>query len=69
MRASHPNSDLTLNPQWIEAQTDRLLGFETLRNIVRANLVEELKPGVLADKIGRDKGYIHQVILGVKERH
>lgn len=60
--------DITEDPQWVQEQAERLLGYEVLRKLVTVDLVSETKPGLLADKIGLDKGFIHQMLRQVKER-
>jgi chloramphenicol 3-O-phosphotransferase len=61
-------TDITCDKAWIDEQAARLEGFEVLRNLVKVRLVHETKPARLADKLGRDKGFIHQMLNRIKER-
>lgn len=59
--------DLTLNKQWQEEQFDRLLAFEYLRKFATGE-PGEINPGVMADKLGADKGFIHLMTKAIRGR-
>lgn len=61
-------TDITCDPDWIDEHAARLEAFEVLRNLVTVRLVHETKPALLADKLGRNKGFIHQMLNKIKER-
>lgn len=61
-------ADVTSDPLWQDEHAQRLEGFEVLRNLVKVRLVHETKPALLADKLGRDKSFIHQMLNRIKER-
>lgn len=58
--------DYTNNPEWIEAQMDRLIGFELLCRSLKAQY-QPIEPERLADKIGIDKGISHRIANSIKE--
>lgn len=58
--------DITLNPEWLQEQADRLLGFEVLQNVLHARY-QPMDPERLADKIGADKGYSFMVVKNIKK--
>ena len=58
-------ADCTLNPQWCAEQTDRLIAFEILQRVLRAD-TQPVEPGVLGDKIALDKGLTHRIIKGIQ---
>ena len=55
--------DLTLDEKFIEEQIDRLLGWEILQRYCNNQENLPMKPLDLCDKIGVNKGYVHQVII------
>jgi hypothetical protein len=59
--------DITLDPEWQAEQMDRLLGFEILTRTLRAQY-QPIPPEVLADKIGMDKGFTHQIIKQLQRK-
>lgn len=58
-------TDITLNPKWLEENSNRLIAFEILQRHLFARH-QEMPPEVLADKIGMDKGFSHKVIQRIK---
>jgi hypothetical protein len=56
------DSDPTSSFTWQVEQTDRLLGWEVLQQVISAKEQQTVEPGVLADKVGIHKGYPHQII-------
>ena len=63
----HLEVDPTTNPRWQEAHMDRLLGFELLNRILRAQY-QEMKPEVLAGKIGAHKGIACSITESIKAK-
>lgn len=57
----------TEDPEWIDLNTERLLGFEILRNICRGRS-QEVAPGLIADKLGLDKGIVHETTRRIRKR-
>jgi hypothetical protein len=62
------NNDITLNPEWLEEQVNRLAGWEMLHRHVKHQHNLPMKPLDLCDKIGVNKGYVHQVIKTVQNK-
>jgi hypothetical protein len=60
--------DLTLDPDFINNQIDRLLGWEILQRYCNNQENLPIKPLDLCDKIGVNKGYVHQVIITVRKK-
>ena len=48
--------DITLDPEWIKEQVNRLAGWEYLNRYVRHQLETPMRPQELCDKIGVYKG-------------
>lgn len=65
LTAMNPSVDCTLDRDWCEQQTDRLLAFEILSRALRGD-TQPVEPGVLGDKIALDKGLTHRIIKGLK---
>lgn len=63
----HSQTDITCDPAWIDAHAERLEAFEYLRKAVKADPTE-IKPAHLADKLGKDKSFIHHMLNRIKER-
>jgi len=59
--------DPSCDAGWQMAHTDRLLGFEFLNMVVRARY-HEMKPEVLADKIGVHKGIAYSITESIKAK-
>jgi hypothetical protein len=64
---NHSEVDPTYDVKWQLAHTDRLLGFEFLNMVVRARY-QEMKPEVLADKIGVHKGIAYSITESIKAK-
>lgn len=60
--------DLTLDQDFINNQIDRLLGWEILQRYCNNQENLPMKPLDLCDKIGVNKGYVHQVIITVRKK-
>jgi hypothetical protein len=60
--------DITLNPDFINEQVDRLLAWEILQRYFNGEENLPMKPLDLCDKIGVNKGYVHQVITTVRKK-
>lgn len=60
--------DLTLDGEFINNQIDRLLGWEILQRYCNNEENLPMKPLDLCDKIGVNKGYVHQVIITVRKK-
>ena len=60
--------DITLGPDWLEEQIDRLSGWEYLNRYARGELDKPLKPQDLCDRIGVHKGYVHNVTQSIKRK-
>lgn len=59
--------DPTTDIRWQEQQMDRLLGFELLNRVLRAEY-QEMKPEVLAGKIGAHKGIAYSITESIKAK-
>lgn len=59
--------DPSTDPVWLAEQMDRLLGFEVLTRTLRAQY-QEMKPEVLADKIGAHKGIAYSITESIKAK-
>jgi len=53
--------DITNNRRWLSEHVDRLLGFECLKKACTADPMP-IHPYLLADKIGRGRGFPNAVI-------
>lgn len=60
-------ADPSTDPTWLGQQMDRLLGFEVLTRTLRAQY-QEMKPEVLADKIGAHKGIAYSITESIKAK-
>lgn len=60
-------ADPTTDIRWQEQQMDRLLGFELLNRVLRAEY-QEMKPEVLAGKIGAHKGIAYSITESIKAK-
>ena len=60
--------DITLDPDFIDQQVDRLLSWEILQRYCNNQENIPMKPLDLCDKIGVNKGYVHQVITTVRKK-
>jgi hypothetical protein len=60
--------DITLDPEFIDQQIDRMLGWEILNRYLNHQANLPMRPLELCDKIGVNKGYVHQVIQTVKQK-
>jgi hypothetical protein len=60
--------DITLDPEFIDQQVDRLLSWEILQRYCNNQENIPMKPLDLCDKIGVNKGYVHQVITTVRKK-
>jgi hypothetical protein len=60
--------DLTLDQDFIDNQIDRLLGWEILQRYCNNQENLPIKPLDLCDRIGVNKGYVHQVIITVRKK-
>ena len=60
--------DITLDPEWIKEQVNRLAGWEYLNRCVTHELGIPMAPQELCDKIGVYKGYIHGISKSVKKQ-
>jgi hypothetical protein len=58
--------DITLDPRWLEEQSDRLLGFEVLTRVLAARY-QPMSPEVLSDKVGLDKGFAFSVLKSIQK--
>jgi hypothetical protein len=63
-----PEDDITLDPEWIKEQVDRLAGWEYLNRYVKHQLKTPMRPQELCDKIGVYKGYIHDITKSAKKK-
>ena len=59
--------DPSADPVWLGEQMDRLLGYEILVRSLRAEY-QEMKPEVLADKIGAHKGISYAITESIKAK-
>lgn len=62
-----PLSDIdpSINPEWQAEQTDRLLGFEVLQHVMRADY-HPVNADALADKVGIDKNLTHRILENLR---
>ena len=60
--------DITLDPEWISEQVNRLSGWEYLNRYVRHELDKPMLPQELCDKIGVHKGYIHEMTKSIRKK-
>jgi hypothetical protein len=60
--------DLPLDQDFIDNQIDRLLGWEILQRYCNNQENLPIKPLDLCDRIGVNKGYVHQVIITVRKK-
>jgi len=60
--------DITTHPEWLDEQIDRLIGFEVLHKALSADPTP-IPPSLLADKIGCYKGFSHNVLTKIAQRH
>lgn len=60
-------ADPSTDPVWLGQQMDRLLGYEILIRTCRAQY-QEMKPEVLADKIGAHKGIAYSITESIKAK-
>ena len=60
--------DITLDPEWIEEQINRLAGWEYLNRHVRHQLSTPMRPQELCDRIGTYKGYVREVTKSVYKK-
>jgi hypothetical protein len=60
--------DITLDPEFVDQQIDRMLGWEILNRYLNHQVNIPMQPLELCDKIGVNKGYVHQVIKTVKQK-
>jgi len=60
--------DITLDPEWIEEQVNRLAGWEYLNRRLKHQLNEPMRPQDLCDKLGVHKGYIHEMTKSVRKK-
>lgn len=58
--------DCTEDIGWRNAQTDRLLAFEVLWRTFTVKQDKEMKPGLLADKVGIDRHGMHRITKGIR---
>jgi hypothetical protein len=65
---NEPKDDITLDPEWISEQVNRLAGWEYLNRYVRHKLDKPMLPQELCDKIGVHKGYIYEMTKSVKKK-
>ena len=63
-----PEEDITLDPEWIEEQVDRLAALEYLNLYVKHELDQPMRPQELCDRIGVHKGYIHEMAKSVRRK-
>jgi hypothetical protein len=57
----------TLDREWLNEQTDRLLAFEMLRHALEARY-QPVEPALLGDKIALDKGACHRITQAIQCR-
>lgn len=62
------DSSETLDQQWIEKHTDRLIAFEILGRSLRA-CYHPMDAEELSEKIGQDKGLTHKIITKLRLQH
>jgi len=60
-------ADPSTDPVWLGEQMDRLLGYEILMRSLHAQY-QEMKPEVLADKIGAHKGIAYSITESIKAK-
>lgn len=63
----HLADDITTSVEWAQEQTDRLLGFEVLRNALAANY-QPIDPADLGDRVAIDKGVSHRIIKNLQAK-
>ena len=63
-----PEEDITLDPEWIEEQVDRLAAWEYFNRYVKHELDQPMRPQELCDRIGVHKGYIHEMAKSVRRK-
>lgn len=63
-----PEEDITLDPEWIEEQVDRLAAWEYLNRYVKHELDQPMRPQELCDRIGVHKGYIHEMTKSARKK-
>ena len=66
--AMSDKDDITLDPEWIDEQVNRLAGWEYLNRYVRHQIDKPMRPEELCDKIGVYKGHIHDISKSVKKQ-
>jgi transposase-like protein len=54
-------SDPTLDPVWLDQNTDRLLNWDLMRQFV-FNGMEPVSPRVVADRIGESRNIVYETI-------
>lgn len=60
--------DITLDPEWISEQVNRLAGWEYLNRYLSNELDKPMLPQELCDKIGVHKGYIHEMTKSIRKK-
>jgi hypothetical protein len=60
--------DVTNRKSWRDEHVDRLLGFECLKQVCTGN-PNPIHPYVLAEKIGRGRGFPSALIKRVYKQH
>lgn len=61
------DDDPCSDPQWIQDQQDRLLGYEILMKAITADPTP-MSPGEMSDRIGLNKGFSYGVLTDVVKR-
>jgi hypothetical protein len=59
--------DITCNNEWLNEQTDRLLGFEVLYQELTAHS-ETLSPSVICEKIGVHPAFTHNALISFSQK-
>ena len=63
-----PEQDITLDPEWIEEQVDRLAAWEYLNRYAKNQLDQPMRQQELCDRIGVHKGYIYEMAKSVRKK-
>jgi len=63
----HSDTDPSVDADWQAEQTDRLLGFEVLQRVMRADY-HPVNADALADKVGIDKNLTHRILENLRRK-
>lgn len=63
----NPDEDITLDPDWIDSQTQRLISWEILVRYLTLN-TQEIPAEKLCDMIGVPKNYVYGILKKAKKK-